>query len=204
MALHSRDTGGRENNLGGLMTVAYPLQWPAGWPRTVNPQNGQYKQSVAGALGNLKTEIGRLCGAEAAKTLVLSSNATLGHDNPKDCGVVAYVTWEGQSIAIPCDRWNRLEHNVQAIALTIEAMRAIERHGAKHMIKAMFTGFTALPAPKRHWRHVLTVAPGQGLHIAEKHFKDLAKIHHPDAGGTDREKWHEISNAIEAAREELK
>jgi hypothetical protein len=61
---------------------------------------------------------------------------------------------DGAQVAIPCDRWAKVEQNVQAIALTIESMRAIQRHGAKHMIKAMFQGFTALPAPD-DWRGVL-------------------------------------------------
>ncbi len=66
----------------------------------------------------------------------------------------AYFMLDGAQVAIPCDRWAKVEQNVQAIALTIESMRAIQRHGAKHMIKAMFQGFTALPAPD-DWRGVL-------------------------------------------------
>lgn len=188
------------------MTESYPLHWPAGWPRTERPQSGSYKTSIAGALNNLRTEIRRLCGDAAAKTLILSSNATLGVDNPKDCGVVAYVTWEGQQIAIPCDRWARIEQNVQAISLTIEAMRAIERHGAKHMIKAMFQGFTALPAPsKRTWRHSLGFASDSkpSLDFVEKQYRSLAKEHHPDAPNGNSERMTEINAAIKKAREEL-
>jgi len=185
------------------MTQAYPLQWPRGWPRTERPQGGQYKTSVAGALNNLKTEIRRLCGDEAAKTLVLSSNATLGQDNPKDAGVVAYVMWDKEQIAIPCDRWHRIEHNVQAIALTIEAMRAIERHGAKQMIKAMFHGFAALPAPKA-WRDTLGVSTSAGLEHAESSYRALAKKAHPDQQNGSHARMTELNDAIFAARLELK
>lgn len=189
------------------MTESYPLKWPAGWPRTERPQNGSYKTSVAGALNNLRTEIRRLCGDAAAKTLILSSNATLGNDNPKDCGVVAYVMWEEKQIAIPCDRWVRIEQNVQAIALTIEAMRAIERHGAKHMIRAMFQGFAALPAPgsKRTWRHSLGFAPDSkpSIDYVEKQYRTLAKDHHPDSPGGNVDRMAEINAAIKQAREEL-
>ena len=184
------------------MTQAYPLQWPAGWPRTATPQKGSYKTSLAGSINNLRTEISRLCGTEAAKTLILSSNATLGNENPKDRGVVAYVTWDGQQIAIPCDRWQSLEHNVQAIALTIEAMRAIERHGAKHMIKAMFSGFTALPAP-RAWRDILGISTSANLLHAESAYKSLAKKFHPDQQHGSTAMMQELNAAIAQARKEL-
>lgn len=181
---------------------AYPLAWPAGWPRTASPQKGAYRTSLAGALKNLKTQVGLLCGNAAAASLVLSSNVTLGRENPRDPGVVAFFLWDKQAISIPCDRWLLVEANVQAIALTIEAMRAMDRHGAKHMIRAMFQGFTALPAAtagQRHWRTVLgfpdAVRPSSDL-VRARH-RELAKMAHSDVGGTD-----EAMAAINAARDQ--
>ncbi len=98
--------------------------------------------------------------------------------------MVAYFSYDGAAVAIPCDRWIKIEHNVKAIALTIEAMRGMERWGAKHMIRAMFTGFKALPASsKRHWTDVLGIASTCGKDFAEMAFRTLAKKHHPDNGG---------------------
>src|SRR4051794_26675 len=118
-----------------MTPTAHPLHWPNGWPKTeaMRREHARFKTTISAALANLKKQI-QLMGGTG---LVLSSNYTLGMENPKDCGVVAYFQWQGIAMAIPCDRWLRIEHNVQAIALTIEAMRGMERWGAKHMIKAM-------------------------------------------------------------------
>lgn len=138
----------------------------------------------------------------AAGTLLLSSNYALGADTPRDPGVVAYFTWEGEQMAIPCDRWLTVEQNVQAIALTLEAMRAMERHGAKHMIKAMFRGFTALPAPE-DWRAVLFQTAGASLADAEAAYRAMARDAHPDRPGGSHNKMTRLNRAIEAARKEL-
>jgi hypothetical protein len=184
---------------------AYPLAWPAGWPRTASRQRGTYRTELPTALKNLNKELSALCGPRAAATLVLSSNVTLGRQQPPDPGVVAYLTWDGQQIAIPCDRWMTVAHNVQAIALTIEAMRAMERHGAKHMIKAMFQGFTAIrgPGPKP-WREIMGIAidsPVTRDQINER-FRLLARSHHPDVGGSEA-RMAEINAARDAGLREI-
>lgn len=184
--------------------TAYPLAWPAGWPRTQVRTKGPYRTALSTALNNLRKELAALCGTRAAGTLVLSSNYTLGTDAPRDPGVVAYFTWDEQQMAIPCDRWWTIEQNVQAIALTLEAMRAMERHGAKHMIKAMFRGFTALPAPE-DWRKVLFIAPFEKPTIedAERAYRAMARGAHPDRPGGSHDAMARLNRAIEAARKEL-
>ncbi len=189
--------------------AAYPLQWPVGWPRTQPRQKGAYRTSMAGALSNLRVQVKLLAGEAASRTLVLSSNCTLGQERPPDPGVVAFFTLDKQQIAIPCDRWLAVEHNIQAIALTIEAMRAMDRHGARHMMKAMFQGFAALPAPD-DWRVVLgvpTCAPGTGtghqLADAETRYRNLARSAHPDMPGGSQEQMARLNTAIDAARKEF-
>ena len=101
-----------------------------------------------------------------------------------------------------CDRWKLVEHNVQAIALTIEAMRGMERWGAKHMIKAMFTGFKALPE-KGSGENPFEVL---GLDAAREYmeqeitaaYKRKAKTEHPDAGGSE-ERWRRVREAHDLA-----
>lgn len=191
-----------------MSPAAYPLQWPPGWPRTPQRGKGQYRTSMTGALKNLRNELRRLCGEAAVRSLVLSSNVALGVDNPADPGVVAYFTWDGEQFAIPNDRWNCPEHNVQAIALTIEAMRAMERHGSKHMIKASFRGFTALPAAtvgQRHWREVLGLDPTTRFSRdnLESRRRELATHFHPDRPGGSTERMAEINAAFDEAVREL-
>jgi hypothetical protein len=180
--------------------TAYPLAWPANWPRT-GPglrAKGAYRTTLPAALKNLRDQLRLLAGPAVERTLVLSSNATLGVDAPADPGVVAYFVWDQKPLAIPCDRWQRIEQNVQAIALSIEAMRAIERHGAKHMVTAMFSGFLALPAPARTWREVLGLPAGpHSARDVETMFRRLAEKMHPDRGGS-----HDAMAALLAARDQ--
>jgi hypothetical protein len=144
----------------------------------------------------LADELRRLGG----KDLVLSSNCTLMASNPSDPGVCAYFSLRGKFYAIPCDRWDRIEHNVQSIILTIEAMRGMERWGAKNMIEAMFTGFKALPAPElKGWRTVLGVRNTDSIEIVKDAYRCLAEKHHPDRGGSN-EMMAEINDAWKKAQ----
>lgn len=181
---------------------AYPLCWPVGWPKTepTRRERGLFKTSLPAALNNLKRNVALLGGKE----LILSSNYTLGNERPKEPGVVAYFTWQDLQVAIPCDRWSLVEHNVQAIALTIEAMRGMERWGAKHMIKAMFTGFKALPqsTEAEAWWDVLGVQHDASHEAVKAAYRDLVKAHHPDAGGNP-DKFRRIQEAYETAMQQF-
>jgi hypothetical protein len=180
---------------------AYPLQWPKGWPKTETGKREsgiRFKNvSLAGALSGLQEEIRRLGG----KNLALSSNYTLGSTNPKEPGVVAYFDYDGKPVAMPCDRWNQIEANVRAIALTIEAMRGMERWGAKHMITAMFAGFTALPARTGPscW-DVLGIRsePLPTEQVVMAAYRTLAQKAHPDKGGST-EAFNELTQAKDIA-----
>lgn len=182
---------------------AYPLQWPPNFPRhTGSRESAKFRTELGSALRNLTKQL-ELMGA---KGLVLSSNCTLGQSNAPDPGVCAYFTYDGMQLAIPCDRWNNVASNVQAIALTVEAMRGMNRWGAKHMIRAMFTGFKALPSggtPKRTFREVLDMETTGGIELAESRYRVLATLRHPDRGGS-HEAMAELNEAIAEARRVLR
>ena len=181
--------------------TAYPLAWPPGWPKTEasRRESGAFRCTLPSALKKLQDEV-RLLGG---KGLILSSNYTLGAANPADPGVVAYFQHDAVPIAIPCDRWARIEANVQAIALTVEAMRGMNRWGAKHMLRAMFQGFRALPAAKtqRQWWEVLGVAAHTCTEDVHAAYRAAAKRAHPDSGGST-EAMAEINEAMARFRVE--
>lgn len=180
--------------------TGYPLQWPPGFPRTRFRETGTFKTQLPAALKNLGDQV-RLLGGSG---LVLSSNCSLGMTTPADPGVVAYFKWDGTEMAIPCDRWCTVAANVQAIALTLEAMRGMERWGAKEMIRSMFRGVKALPSSGRHWREVLEFANRDRLPTGaqiEESYRALAKVRHPDTGGTE-EAMAELNAARETALRE--
>lgn len=121
---------------------------------------------------------------------------------PENPGVAVYFLLDGEQKCIPCDRWDRIEDNLQAIRKTVEALRGLERWGAKHMVEAAFAGFAALPAGSEFgWWTVLGVDRGAHLEELRRVYRALVKQHHPDHGG-DPEAFHRLQEAwAEMSRE---
>jgi hypothetical protein len=113
-----------------------------------------------------------------------------GAREPDDSGAAVY--WQergGARRVLAIDQYQRVADNLAAIAATLEALRAVERHGGARILERAFTGFTALaaPAPARTWRNVLGFLEGSRPTIDEaaNARRRLASVHHPDKGGTD-------------------
>lgn len=194
------------------MISAYPLQWPAHWPRTQHPLFSQFQTSLSEASTNLFRQL-ELMGAT---NIVINSNMQLRPDGRPyarqqtidDTGVAVYFTLNGEQQCIPCDKWMKLEENVQAIRKTVEALRGLERWGAKEMVNAAFRGFKALPEnvivtpyTVRPWHEVLEVLPTASFDVIQAAYKRLLLRHHPDQGG-DVVKFQELKQAYDQARKE--
>ena len=201
------------------MTQAFPLQWPQGWPRTPADQkkpgrfntkgihvsaysNERYTVAqdltIADAVKRVIGELDKLIGA-AGGDVVISTNLRTRRDGlpyseqgePMDAGAAVYWRDGRHMRVMAIDRYQRVADNLAAIAATLEAMRAIDRHGGAQILERAFTGFDALPAPGREdfdpWQ-VLGLARGTlGLNpkvVIEQRFRDLARKAHPDTGGT--------------------
>ena len=208
----------------------YPLAWPAGWRRTKPEHRTRAKfnkktksfSSVGNGASYRSSEVTIAEGSRRVlKELmafgveegdaIISTNLTLRLDGlprsdqaaPADPGVAVY--WkrkdhqQHQSMAI--DRYDRIADNLAAIAATLEAMRAIERHGGAMILERAFMGFTALPAPNT-WRDVLRAHGMTSLDEVRETFKKLAMVHHPDRGGTEA-KMKELNWAMYEAMREL-
>lgn len=196
------------------MTEAYPLKWPASWPRTKYPIRSQFRTTQGTAINKLYDQLRRL----GATNIVVSTNIELRRDGrpyvrqlraEEDSGVAVYFTLNGEEQCIPCDKWFMVGDNIQAIAKTVEALRGLERWGAQEMVNAAFRGFKALPeaiivgaATGRAWYEVLEVDPKCSIADAAAAFKRLARLKHPDVGGSDQE-FMELKTAWEQAREIL-
>lgn len=185
----------------------YPLHWPEGWPRTKNPINSRFDTTFASARDGLMYEI-RLLGG---KQIILSTNIPLRQDGlpyaryktPEDAGVAVHFQLNGQPQVFACDKWIRIEDNIQAIRKTIEAIRRIERWGSSEMMNRIYRGFQALPeytGPSNDtgWM-ILNVDPSTELTEIEREYRRLVKKAHPDMGGSNEE-MHRLNWAIAEAR----
>lgn len=161
--------------------AGYPLQWPMGWGRTDYPGQSRFHTSFGVARDSLLREVELLGGTN----VIISSNIRLRRDGypytntgrPSDQGVCVYFALNGESQAVPCDKWILIEDNMQAINRTVEALRGLERWGAKEMVNAAFRGFKALPMATRYFDGCTTKEETQSR------FRKLAKEMHPDKGG---------------------
>jgi len=170
------------------MTVAYPLQWPSNLKRSSTREGSRFKVTLPAALKNVQASL-RLFGRDSGKpvaNMVISSNYTLGDENPNDGGVACYFVWDGLSVCIAVDRYRRIEENLQAVHMIIEARRTELRHGTLQMVRASFTGLAALPPPTpgRNWWEVLELTPKATTTQIQDAFRRLANVRHPDRGGT--------------------
>lgn len=159
-------------------------------------------------------EIDRLVlGSQAARytledgAVIISTNIPLRKDGlpftnakePADPGVAVYFQRKGKKLCFACDKYDRVWKNMRAIQKTIEAMRGIERWGSSDMLDRAFTGFASLPAPgKREWWVVLGLNGTESTDQIKARFRELAKIHHPDNGGS-ADTFAEINNAYQEA-----
>ena len=129
-----------------------------------------------------------------------------GERAPEDPGAAVY--WQARKQARRCmavDRYTTVADNSAAIAATLEAMRAIERHGGAQILDRAFVGFAALPErASAPWRDVLGLEHGRAIPVeaVEARFKELAMKHHPDKGG-DPERFRQLIQAREDAKSEL-
>jgi hypothetical protein len=213
---------------------AFPLSWPEGWKRTKTrahaafnktkePRYGDQGQgqsiyqgktrlSVADAVRRVLIELERM--GIRDDDIIISTNVSLRLDGlprsnqePADPGAAVYWKKKDKDTmrCMAIDRYTRVADNLAAIAATLDAMRAIERHGGAEILNRAFLGFAALPEKaSQPWREVLGIEGAATLEVVESRFRALVKVHHPDQGGEkEREQFERIVQAREAARMEL-
>lgn len=189
-----------------------PLRWPAGWVRKDDrdrdygrfgqqgtrqygsfSHTGKTKITVATAMQRVADELDRF----SVDVWVITTDLPLrldgmprsGAREPDDPGVAIYwIDTEGSQRCMAVDRYRRVADNIAAIAATLNAMRAIERHGGGVILDRAFVGFQALPnLADEEWFHFLgyqSPSDLDGKDIAAMFRSEIQKAH-PDKGGDD-------------------
>jgi hypothetical protein len=193
-----------------MSATAFPLQWPAGRERRPYHRRevSGFNTSMSAARDAMFNEV-RLLGG---RSMVLSTNVPLKQDGkpyanyPRidDPAVAVYFTYKDKQMCFACDRWTKVEDNIQAVRKTIEALRGIARWGTGDMLQAAFTGFAALPPPivagmKRDWWVVLGVPKDASAAVVSAAYRTLASKHHPDREGGDPVAMVELNQARDEA-----
>lgn len=175
--------------------AAFPLCWPSAWPRAKSRQESRFKVgTVYEATQGLLAELAR----HGASGIIVSTSVPLRQDGlplskppvDGDPGAAVYFLRKGKPFCIACDRYTQVYDNIHAIALS------------SAMIERVFTGFEALPAPKDHWE-ILGVPPGSSTDVLNRQYRKLARLRHPDVGGST-EAMAELNDAYQKCLREVK
>ena len=185
------------------MITNYPLDWPLGYPRTKNKKKAKFKSSIAKARDFIIAELKRF----GADHTIVSTNIPLKRDGmfygslkPDDgeVGVAVYFHLDGKPIVLCCDAWDRIEDNLHAIGLTIEAMRGQERWGVSDVRNRQFSGFEALPEKSLFNPYVvLGISESATPDQIKAAYRSLVISHHPDTGG-DQDTYVQIVKAYQS------
>ncbi len=203
----------------------FPLQWPDGFPRTMNADRMRSRFGVRGqvsfsqARNEMLDELERL----GAANVVLTSDLPVRNDGlpyassraGDDPGVSVWFVLPDSKGKLhervfPCDKWKTHAENMTAIARTVEAMRGMDRWGVGQVVDRAFAGFAALPpgptgtippaTPKKPWREVLGGFPAAEL--AKEDLLAIAKTRHRKLIATahpDAGGSHELAAELNAA-----
>jgi hypothetical protein len=205
----------------------YPLCWPSNWKRSKIRMRAQFgsarslspgtyvpkaRLSIAEAVDRIAGEL-RLMGIKE-ENCVVSTNVPLNlsgtprgdRGEPTDTGAAIYWTHQGKQQCMAIDRYDRVADNLAAVAATLDALRAIERHGGGSILERAFMGFAQLPVGStKPWREVFGITENDHLNrdAIETRFRGLARSRHPDNGGS-HDSMAELNAAREQALQELR
>lgn len=183
------------------MTIAHPLQWPAGQPRTKSPARSRFDVPFSTARQELLWEVER----HGGRYPVISTNIETRRDGlpyasatePADPGVAVYfMDRAGRQMVFACDRWDRVRDNMRAIHKTLDAIRGMDRWGVAQASDRAFSGFAQIEgAGDCRWWVVLGV-PADATEDQVKEAYRAAIREARAAGDEEREK------ALNVARDE--
>lgn len=153
-----------------MTATRYPLAWPDGWHRTPahqrkratfgrketrpgNSWKSHARLTVNDATCRVLAELERL-GVVRDDDIIISTMIRVrldgrprsGEPEPQDPGVAVY--WERPGEPPRCmaiDLYDRVADNLAAVAATLYAMRAIERHGGAAILDRAFTDVQCHP-----------------------------------------------------------
>ncbi len=119
---------------------------------------------------------------------------------------------DGKRYTKKCSKWEHSLDNLRAIGLSIEYLyRAVEIYGIEsqeefnNLFNSTFVGIEATPdndvfllGNDTEWWKILGVSSKATKEEIKNGYKSMARVHHPDAGGTP-EQFQKIRKAYEEA-----
>lgn len=188
-------------------------QWSG--PRTTSRETGRFKASWLKTLDLLEYELSKLR-AEDVVIQIEDPEGIKGIRNDgsyrmlsqsyfttKSCVMLSFKSPKG-SISMPCDRYQDWKDNLRAIALSLEALRAVDRYGVTRG-NEQYRGWTQIgngngkmdrPSALKFIESLLGASVPAQANIRDV-CRKLKILHHPDHTGGSHETFVAIGQAEE-------
>ena len=119
------------------------------WPRTAHRKPSPFRANWGDTLDQLEREVRMLKGRDVVLALEVSARdirqdgGVRADARVKDPSVIVELRVGPDLLQFPCDRFDYWQDNVRAVALAMEALRAVDRYGVQQ--GRQYQGFKALP-----------------------------------------------------------
>lgn len=182
-------------------------KWPGQRTLSGLRQHARFRVSYNATLRDLEYELQHL----RAKDIVIQADFQL-HDirndgwprsnarRPVDPGVIVSFQAPAGALSFPCDRYSAWEDNLRAIALSLEALRAVDRYGVTRQAE-QYKGWKALPPASASNEECMTaeqaasfITAQSGVFVShidtdmdalKRAYHLAARRLHPDCGGSE-------------------
>jgi hypothetical protein len=181
-------------------------RWPANRPPTESrDSSAAFKSSLPATLNALERELEKIRASDVVLEIDVDHRELRVNGEPRAFArtlttpgiVLRFIDARGQTITMPCDRFDTWQANCRALYLTLKALRAVDRYGATASGE-QYRGWTALPATTTAFTvdqaaSYLSRMSGNGsaapaiakeIDIARKAYRLAAANTHPDRGGS--------------------
>lgn len=205
------------------MSVEFKFRPIERWPQEPTPsylqRHAHFRVPYNKTLQLLSYELEKI-GAKTAWLQVDVTERDIRNDGairtdsqPKTSRVIVSAQSKHGPISLPCDTYRDWRDNLRAVALSLEALRSVDRHGVTKRGE-QYRGLKQLTAgdgPINSHEAARLIAKHRGgnmtaslvyssLETAESCYREVAKFLHPDKGG-DVSEWNKLQAAIAILRE---
>jgi hypothetical protein len=197
--------------------VNYTTRPISTWPGTRNggPTHSRFKATYAASEDLLLRELQHLGAKDVVLEIDIQASdlrldGTLrANAKPQGRRVCLYASTKHGPLMMPCDTYWDWRDNIRAIALSLEALRQVDRYGCAARGE-QYRGWTAIPAStglttrvEAAWQLLKDMSKSGEIRARDRAglellYRDAARMAHPDCGGTD-----EGMAAVNRARETI-
>lgn len=199
-------------------------EWPGTFTKAAHRKHGQFRASYQQTLDLLEKELSFLNARNVAiqvalgpEDIRLDGRPRSNAKRPAHPGVIVSCDTKQGPLMFPCDTYWEWKDNLRAVALSLEALRAVDRYGVTKRGE-QYKGWAQLPpaTPKAGTReeaasYLMGVARKAGVcassldailssgEVRDQVIRASRLASHPDSGG-DTETFLKVQEAIETLR----